>query len=86
MDRLKIDLSFVRDIPDHTDAKAIVGAIVTMGRGLGLQVIAEGVETEAQAEFLQSIQCNEGQGYLYAKPMDATDFEAWLKTSNLNSI
>jgi diguanylate cyclase (GGDEF)-like protein/PAS domain S-box-containing protein len=86
VDRLKIDLSFIRDIPDHTDAKAIVGAIVTMGRGLGLRVIAEGVETEAQAKFLQSVQCDEGQGYLYAKPMDAVDFEAWLKTSNLNSI
>ncbi|HEU4854816.1 MAG TPA: EAL domain-containing protein [Nitrosospira sp.] len=86
VDRLKIDLSFVRDIPDHTDANAIVGAIVTMGRGLGLRVIAEGVETEAQAKFLQSVQCDEGQGYLYAKPMNATDFEAWLKTSNSGSI
>ncbi|SFN46962.1 PAS domain S-box-containing protein/diguanylate cyclase (GGDEF) domain-containing protein [Nitrosospira briensis] len=86
VDRLKIDLSFVRDIPHHTDANAIVGAIVTMGRGLGSRVIAEGVETEAQAQFLQSVQCDEGQGYLYAKPMNATDFEAWLKTSNSGSI
>jgi EAL domain-containing protein (putative c-di-GMP-specific phosphodiesterase class I) len=49
-----------------------------MGRGLGLRVIAEGVETEAQAKFLQSVGCNEGQGYLYAKPMLASEFEAWL--------
>jgi EAL domain-containing protein (putative c-di-GMP-specific phosphodiesterase class I) len=86
VDRLKIDMSFVHDIPDHTDAKAIVGAIVAMGRGLGLRVIAEGVETEAQAKFLQSVQCDEGQGYLYAKPMNTIDFEAWLKTWNSGSI
>jgi EAL domain-containing protein (putative c-di-GMP-specific phosphodiesterase class I) len=49
-----------------------------MGRSLGLRVIAEGVETEAHAKFLQSIECDESQGYLYAKPMAASEFEAWL--------
>lgn len=68
VDRLKIDLSFIRDIPGHADAEAIVRAIVAMGRSLGLRLIAEGVETEAQAKFLQSIECDEGQGYLYANP------------------
>ncbi len=76
-DRLKIDKSFIRDLPDK-DAEAIVRAIVAMGRSLGLRVIAEGVETEAQAKFLQSIGCDESQGYLYAKPMVASEFEAWL--------
>ena len=49
-----------------------------MGRSLGLRVVAEGVETEAQAKFLQSIECDEGQGYLYAKPMVVNEFKAWL--------
>ena len=78
VDRLKIDQSFIHDLPDNADAEAIIRAIVAMGRSLGLHVIAEGVETEAQAQFLQSIECDESQGYLYAKPMMARDFEAWL--------
>jgi EAL domain-containing protein (putative c-di-GMP-specific phosphodiesterase class I) len=77
-DRLKIDRSFVCDLPDNPDAEAIVRAIVAMGRSLGLRVVAEGVETKAQAAFLQSIECDEGQGYLYAKPMVVNEFEAWL--------
>ncbi|PTR17221.1 PAS domain S-box-containing protein/diguanylate cyclase (GGDEF)-like protein [Nitrosospira sp. Nsp2] len=77
-DRLKIDQSFVRDLPEDPDAEAIVRAIVAMGRSLGLRVIAEGVETEAQARFLQGIECDEGQGYLYAKPMVVNEFEAWM--------
>jgi EAL domain-containing protein (putative c-di-GMP-specific phosphodiesterase class I) len=76
-DRLKIDQSFVRDLPDNPDAAAIVRAIVAMGRSLGLRVIAEGVETEAQAKFLRNIECDEGQGYLYAKPMVGNEFQAW---------
>ena len=78
VDRLKIDQSFIDDLPDSTDAEAIIRAIVAMGRSLGLHVIAEGVETEVQAQFLQSIECDESQGYLYAKPMMAREFEAWL--------
>jgi diguanylate cyclase (GGDEF)-like protein len=80
IDRLKIDQSFVRDLPEDTDAKAIICAIVAMGLSLGLRVMAEGVETEAQARFLQDINCAESQGYLYAKPMMPNDFEAWLKS------
>jgi diguanylate cyclase (GGDEF)-like protein/PAS domain S-box-containing protein len=78
VDRLKIDQSFVRDLPGNVDAEAIATAIVAMGLSLGLRIIAEGVETEAQAEFLQSVLCKEGQGYLYARPMEADDFEAWV--------
>jgi diguanylate cyclase (GGDEF)-like protein/PAS domain S-box-containing protein len=83
VDRLKIDRSFIHDLPENTDAKAIVSAIVAMGRSLGLRVMAEGVETNAQASFLQSIQCAESQGYLYAKPMLAKDFEVWLAARKL---
>jgi diguanylate cyclase (GGDEF)-like protein/PAS domain S-box-containing protein len=79
VDRLKIDRSFVRDLPGNIDAEAIASAIVAMGLNLGLRIIAEGVETQAQAEFLQSVFCKEGQGYLYAWPMDADEFEAWVK-------
>jgi EAL domain-containing protein (putative c-di-GMP-specific phosphodiesterase class I) len=78
VDRLKIDQSFIHDLPEDADARAIVSAIVAMGRSLGLRVIAEGVETEAQADFLQSIECDESQGYLYARPMMINDFETWL--------
>jgi EAL domain-containing protein (putative c-di-GMP-specific phosphodiesterase class I) len=79
IDRLKVDRSFVHDLPDNADAEAIVRAIVAMGRSLGLRVIAEGVETEEQAKFLQSIACDESQGYLYAKPMVVNEFESWLE-------
>ena len=78
VDRLKIDQSFVRDLPGNVDAAAIAAAIVAMGLSLGLRIIAEGVETEAQAEFLQSVLCKEGQGYLYARPMVADEFEVWV--------
>ncbi|HTJ54166.1 MAG TPA: EAL domain-containing protein [Nitrosospira sp.] len=78
VDRLKIDQSFVRDLPGNNDAEAIAAAIVAMGLSLGLRIIAEGVETEAQAEFLQRISCKEGQGYLYARPMGIDEFEAWV--------
>jgi diguanylate cyclase (GGDEF)-like protein/PAS domain S-box-containing protein len=80
IDRLKIDQCFVRDLPENTDAQAIICAIVAMGLSLGLRVMAEGVETEAQARFLQDINCAESQGYLYARPMMPNDFEAWLKS------
>ena len=76
--RLKIDKSFINDLPHDPDATAIARAIVSLGSTLGMKVIAEGVETGDQAEFLNSIWCNEGQGYLYSKPLAANDFEAWL--------
>ncbi|MDP2240702.1 MAG: EAL domain-containing protein [Burkholderiales bacterium] len=76
--RLKIDQSFVRDLPGDPDAVAIARAIVSMGHSLGMHIIAEGVENEAQAVFLSSIGCEEAQGYLYAKPMPGSEFEAWV--------
>jgi diguanylate cyclase (GGDEF)-like protein/PAS domain S-box-containing protein len=82
VDRLKVAQSFIRDLPGNADAEAIVRTIVAMGRSLGLRVIAVGVETAAQAKFLQSIQCDEGQGYLYAQPLAANDFEALLTACN----
>ncbi|MEO8752079.1 MAG: EAL domain-containing protein, partial [Casimicrobiaceae bacterium] len=64
LDVLKIDRSFVRDVPGHLGACSIARAIVSMGRSLGLKVIAEGVETIEQAEFLQGIWCEMAQGFL----------------------
>jgi EAL domain-containing protein (putative c-di-GMP-specific phosphodiesterase class I) len=53
--------------------------MIAMGRSLGLKVSAEGVETEEQEKVLRELGCEEAQGYLYGKPMQATDFEDWLK-------
>ena len=77
IDKLKIDQSFVRDMLCDADAAVIVGAIVQLGKALRLEVIAEGVEDEAQAALLAKIGCDEAQGWLYAKAMPATEFEAW---------
>ncbi|MCB1741325.1 MAG: EAL domain-containing protein [Gammaproteobacteria bacterium] len=66
---LKVDGVFVRDLPDDPEGAAIAGSIVTLGHSLGLYVVAERVETEAQAEFLRSLGCDEGQGFLFARPM-----------------
>lgn len=74
LDKIKIDQSFVRDLPDDQDDAAIANAIYAMANSLGFSVIAEGVETEAQADFLRNMGCTEAQGYLYSKPLTAIEF------------
>ena len=76
--RLKIDQSFVRDLTTDSDDAAIVGAIVAMARSLQLMVIAEGVETKPQLDFLKNLDCEEYQGYLFSKPVPAADFAQLL--------
>jgi EAL domain-containing protein (putative c-di-GMP-specific phosphodiesterase class I) len=76
--KLKIDQRFVRDLPDDKDDAAIARAIVALGLSLGFKVVAEGVETSAQQEFLKREGCHQGQGYLYSKPLPAEEFELWL--------
>jgi diguanylate cyclase (GGDEF)-like protein/PAS domain S-box-containing protein len=83
LSRIKIDRSFVRKIPDDADAAAIVRSLIVMGHNLGLGVIAEGVETEAQAAFLLAEGCEEAQGFLYCAPVSAVDFEKHLRAKQL---
>lgn len=78
INELKIDRTFVRDIPGEGDDEAIIAAIIALGHGLGLSVIAEGVETEQQIAFLRSVDCDSIQGYWLAKPMPAADVPAFL--------
>ena len=79
LDRLKIDRSFVQDLPGDRGSAAIAHAIVQMGRALGLQVVAEGVETTAQSQWLREHDCDAQQGYLCGGPMSAAAFEGWLR-------
>ncbi len=72
---LKIDREFVRNIPEHRGDCAIIEAIVAMAHGLGLMVVAEGVETEAQKAFLKRAGCDVMQGYLGGRPAPAQEFE-----------
>jgi diguanylate cyclase (GGDEF)-like protein len=79
IDKVKIDRSFVHDLPANRDSAAITRAIIQMGRSLGLLVIAEGVETEAQREFLALHGCDELQGLLISAPLPQGEFEAWVR-------
>jgi len=76
--KLKIDRSFVSGLPDDDSDAGIVRAILQMARALGMKVIAEGVETEAQRSFLHDAGCDEFQGYLFAPALDALSFEQRL--------
>lgn len=78
LDELKIDRSFIKDIPRDTNKVAIVKAIIAMAHNLGLTVVAEGVETEQQLAFLKSVNCNEYQGFLFSKPIPTKEFAALI--------
>lgn len=79
VDKLKIDQSFVRDMNDSREALSIVNAIVALGHGLGLKVIAEGVESKDQLESLRSIGCDEIQGYIFSRPIPMDEMTQWLQ-------
>jgi len=80
LDTLKVDRSFVMDIGKDSDDTAITEAIIAMGHSLGLQIIAEGVETQAQLDFLRERSCEVIQGYIYSKPLLASEIPAFAKT------
>lgn len=77
--RLKVDQSFTRGLPEDRESLAIVQAIIGLARSLGLDVLAEGIETPEQAASLRSLLCDAGQGYLYARPMDAAACADWMR-------
>ncbi len=77
IDTLKVDRSFVRDVLTDESSAAITGAIVAMANQLHLNVVAEGVETKEQLEYLRSIRCAQIQGYYFSPPIDARAFERW---------
>ncbi len=79
VEKLKIDRSFIRDIPENREDVAITRAIIAVGKSLGMEVVAEGIETEAQKELLQRWGCRLMQGYLFYRPMPARELEKILQ-------
>jgi EAL domain-containing protein (putative c-di-GMP-specific phosphodiesterase class I) len=79
VDALKIDQSFIRDMPDDADAVAVVRSIIALAQSLGLLVIAEGVETEGQLAVLRELGCDSAQGYLFGRAMLAREIEELLR-------
>jgi len=82
-DTLKIDRSFVSGLPESQSDASLVRAMTAMGRALGMKIVAEGVEQQAQADYLKNEGCDIYQGFLFGKPMSETDFMAWLKNVHL---
>ncbi|MFK7769520.1 MAG: putative bifunctional diguanylate cyclase/phosphodiesterase [Mariniblastus sp.] len=80
---LKIDRSFISDLPDDSKAVAVANAVLSLSHGLGLNVVAEGVENERQRDFLIAAGCDQVQGFLYSPAMKPEEFAVWAK--NLNS-
>jgi EAL domain-containing protein (putative c-di-GMP-specific phosphodiesterase class I) len=76
---VKIDRSFIQGLESDAEFAAVVRSAIDMGHSLGLQVVAEGIETEAAARRLTEMHCDVAQGYLYAKPMAQAEFERWLE-------
>ncbi len=85
IDSLKIDRAFVMDIPESGDDMAITAAIIAMGHQLNLEIVAEGVETREQLEFLRQHNCDFVQGYLFSKPIPAPDLEQMLRQQGPNT-
>jgi len=86
VDSLKVDRSFIRDVPQDVDDVAITQAIIAMAHSLGLKVIAEGVETEEQLDFLRELKCDQVQGYIFSEPIPADEFAALLRSDMAKSL
>ncbi|MBZ9687703.1 EAL domain-containing protein [Clostridium estertheticum] len=85
IDKLKIDRSFIKDIPD-IDNGSLANTIIEIGKNFGLKIIAEGVETEAQEKFLMQRGCDQAQGYYYSEPLSVTDFTDLLSNKKFYNI
>jgi len=83
IDTIKIDRSFVRDLPHDSEDQAIAQAIISMGKALGMTVVAEGVENVEQEAFLRAHGCDEMQGFLIAKPLPAKQMAELLRPIEL---
>jgi EAL domain-containing protein (putative c-di-GMP-specific phosphodiesterase class I) len=83
-DKLKIDQSFVRDLKPDSQDTAILSAIVSLGQGLNLRIVAEGVETSEQQQLLKGLDCREMQGYLFSRPLGAEDATNFLQNYREN--
>jgi diguanylate cyclase (GGDEF)-like protein len=79
VDSLKIDRSFIIGVADQAESVTIVTTIIALAQGLKLKVVAEGVETRAQADLLRLLRCDQAQGYLYSRPVPATEIQALLR-------
>jgi len=86
LDKIKIDKSFVQDLLDDDDDATIVRAIIQLGKSLGMQVIAEGVETAEQETYIIAQGCHEGQGYHYSKPLSARELTSYLRQAQRNQV
>jgi EAL domain-containing protein (putative c-di-GMP-specific phosphodiesterase class I) len=76
---VKLDQSFIRDLADGTREQTLVQSMITLSHELGYRVVAEGVETDAVAERLTAMGCDEGQGYVFARPLEVAAFDDWLQ-------
>jgi EAL domain-containing protein (putative c-di-GMP-specific phosphodiesterase class I) len=85
IDTLKVDRSFIRNLPMDSEDRAIIEAIIAMGKTLSLTVVAEGVETMAQDNFLRELICDEMQGFYFSKPIAPDKFADLLRKNNTAS-
>ncbi len=84
IDKLKIDQSFIKNLHSNDEDKAIVQAIINLGKNLGLKIIAEGVEEQMHYDYLKSLHCDEIQGYWYSRPLDKESFTSFVETHTGN--
>jgi len=86
IDTIKVDQSFIREIPTDADDRAITEAIIGLGKALNLTIVAEGVETPEQEKFLREHSCDEIQGYIFSTPIPGDDFVSFLAQHNLSQL
>jgi len=78
LDKLKFDQSFVRRIDSDHASRAVIDAVIALGQSLGLELVAEGIETESALQYLRERGCQQGQGYYFSRPLPDAQLRAWL--------